>query len=116
MTLDKRAKYTSWAKQVVPYLKKTIVYVNFIDDVHQLAIAIREEGFTTLAYHGKRLTAQDKKSLETWSKGQCQAMVCTTAYTGVRRYTCVYFRVFLHKAYMYVNLHMLYTRNHPTCI
>ncbi len=70
MSPDKRAKHTSWAKHVAPHLreKKTIVYVDFVDDVHPLAIAIREEGFTTLAYHGKRLTAHDKKkALETWS-------------------------------------------------
>lgn len=59
----------------------SIVYVDFVDDVHPLAVALREEGLTTCAYHGKRLTSHDKKkALESWSSGQCQVMVCTTAF------------------------------------
>ena len=77
----KDAKHTSWAQQISPYVQKTIVYVDFVDDVHPLAIALREEGLTTCAYHGKRLTSHDKKkALESWSSGQCQVMVCTTAF------------------------------------
>lgn len=82
LTLDKQRKYTSWARQVASHIqKKTIIYVDFVNDVHPLAIAVREEGFTTVAYHGQRLTANDKKkALESWSMGQCQVMVCTTAF------------------------------------
>lgn len=76
-------KYTNLASQLLPMVKecKAIIYVDFIRDVAPLAINLRQSGLESCAYHGEKMTSNDKhKTLENWRSGHIQVMVCTSAF------------------------------------
>ena len=60
---------------------KAIVYLDFIGDVNSLAIALREKGTLTAAYHGDKMSPHDKaKVINNWKAGGVQVVVCTKAF------------------------------------
>ena len=60
---------------------KAIVYLDFIGDVNSLAIALREKGTHTAAYHGDKMSPHDKaKVIDNWKTGGVQVVVCTKAF------------------------------------
>ena len=61
--------------------KKTIVYLDFVQDIAPVAIALRQLGATTCSYHGQKMSPNDKvKAMENWTQGEIQVMVCTSAF------------------------------------
>ena len=76
-------KYTNLASQLTPLLtnSKAIVYVDFIPDISPLATSLRQAGLKSCSYHGDKMTAHDKvMALESWTRGEAQVMVCTSAF------------------------------------
>ena len=57
------------------------MYMDFVKDIAPLAIALNENGLKCGAFHGKKLSPQDKtKLVENWMEGEIQVMVCTKAF------------------------------------
>ena len=64
---------TSYYSVLTDYLfdliqhQRVIVYTDFVKDVAPLAIALREKGINSCAYHGKGMSSHDKvKTVENW--------------------------------------------------
>ena len=55
-------KYERIATQLLPYIdkKKTIVYVDFVQDAAPIAIALRQQGMSSSSYHGQKMSSNDK--------------------------------------------------------
>ena len=66
--------------------QQAIVYMDFVKDIAPLAIALNENGLKCGAFHGKKLSPQDKtKLVENWMEGEIPVMVCTKAFgMGIR--------------------------------
>ena len=60
---------------------KAMIYLDFIDDVNGLTIALREKGVQSAAYHGDKMSTHDKaKVIDNWKDGTIQVVVCTKAF------------------------------------
>ena len=60
---------------------KAMVYLDYIDDVNGLTIALREKGVQSAAYHGDKMSTHDKaKVIANWKDGTIQVVVCTKAF------------------------------------
>ena len=78
---------TPWQLQTAEKLmdiigqQRAIIYMDFVKDIAPLAIALSEKGVKCGAFHGKKLSPQDKtKLVENWMRGEIQVMVCTKAF------------------------------------
>ena len=75
-------KYERIANQLHPHIgkKKSIVYLDFVQDIAPVAIALRQLGITSCSYHGQKMSPNDKaKAMENWRTG-VQVMICTSAF------------------------------------
>ena len=60
---------------------KAMTYLDFIDDVNGLTIALREKGVQNAAYHGDKMSTHDKaRVIDNWKDGTIQVVVCTKAF------------------------------------
>ena len=60
-------KYERIANQLHPHIgkKKSIVYLDFVQDIAPVAIALRQLGITSCSYHGQKMPPNDKaKAME----------------------------------------------------
>lgn len=74
------AGYTRLADMLVPMIegKKAIVYMDFIQDVTRLVVALQGAGVEAAAFHGKKLSSSDKKVvLAKWKASEVQVIVAT---------------------------------------
>ena len=76
-------KYERIANQLHPHIgkKKSIVYLDFVQDIAPVAIALQQLGITSCSYHGQKMPPNDKaKAMENWRTGEVQVMICTSAF------------------------------------
>ena len=60
---------------------KAMIYLDFIDDVNGLTIALREKGVQSASYHGDKMSTHDKaKVIDNWKDGTIQVVVYTKAF------------------------------------
>ena len=61
--------------------KKVIVYMDFIQDVTRLVVALQGVGIEAAAFYGKKLSSTDKKIIiGKWKASEVQVIVATRAF------------------------------------